>query len=304
MAGTADSSAKDPSVSSDSENHMEEWKQARGVLALYDDRLHDVRKYGFSFLTALLAAEFILVPSQEMLDQVKFAVFAVTLILIAALQLLDKNYQVFQRAAFTRAQVLERKLNLELSEIISARYRSGKVNWLILSVYLLFIVGVLLLGGFVLQPQWVYVGLLLVVAIIVAAVPILVLRLRYVHREEDWTISPLECAKNESVRITLNNMNQKTKIVSGEDVKASDLKGFLFKVPLPIVFQRGELIFEIRSEDGSAVHSMVAKKDIEVYDSYTWIWNTSKVKEGVYQLRPRHWPLPLHRRIIVSGSAR
>ena len=112
----------------DNTNHMEEWKQARDVIKSYDEHLHDLRKYGFSFLTALLAAGAILTPAivesteAQVPNVVKFAVFSVTLLLIAALHLLDRNYRVFQEAAVTRALVLERRLNIELSEVITSMF--------------------------------------------------------------------------------------------------------------------------------------------------------------------------------------
>jgi len=42
--------------------NFKEWEVARNVLKEFDDRIHDLRKYGFSFLTALLAAEALLIP--------------------------------------------------------------------------------------------------------------------------------------------------------------------------------------------------------------------------------------------------
>jgi len=132
----------------DSANHLAEWKQARDVLKHFDEKLHDLRKYGFTFLTGLLAVESILIPTsfvttiEKIPDSAKFAIFTVTLILIIALHLLDRNYVVFQQAANTRAKVLERELNLELSEIISIRYANFGIKNRVLTVYLLFIIGV------------------------------------------------------------------------------------------------------------------------------------------------------------------
>ena len=67
-------------------NYMEEWKVARELLASFDDRLDNLRKYGFSFLTALLTADSILLPGsvpaladKALSDPVKLAVLVVTL---------------------------------------------------------------------------------------------------------------------------------------------------------------------------------------------------------------------------------
>jgi len=39
-----------------------EWQTIRELLFKFDSLVHDIRKYGFSFVTALLTAQAILVP--------------------------------------------------------------------------------------------------------------------------------------------------------------------------------------------------------------------------------------------------
>jgi hypothetical protein len=230
MSQTAIRSAIDPNASYEKESarQLEEWKQARDVLKSFDDHLHDLRKYGFSFLTALFATESILARSSDArsLDpQVKFAVFAVTLLLIAAVHLFDKNYRIYQEAANTRALVLERKLNLELSEDVSVRHRKNRVNLIVATVYVMFIVGVLLLGSFVLEGEQGWIIGLVVFGTVIGVVPIFTLGLHYAYKEgEDWTISPLECARGELVKITLNNLTSKTRVIkqNGERLDFSE----------------------------------------------------------------------------------
>jgi hypothetical protein len=280
-------------LDADNDTHLEEWKQARDLLKSYDDRLHDLRKYGFSFLTALLTAEAILGPTvikqgEALVDNanvLKFAVLAVTLLLIAALHLLDRNYRLFQQAADTRAVVLERRLNLELSEVITARYRIGKITTFVFVVYLFFIFGVLLLGGFVLQPDWGYVGGLALFAIITAIIPPLLLKISYSNKNlpEDWSVSPLESTFDDLFRITLTNMKQNLD---------------------PIIFREGDEMWRINDEDGQEIFRQNATKDTKVIDSYTWTISPKaflkgNLVPGVYQLQPRGWPRPLRRRIIV-----
>jgi hypothetical protein len=277
------------SLDKDSDNHLEEWKKTRDTLQFFDDKLHDLRKYGFSFLTGLFAVGSLLseivpgavVPSTITPEKVKLGVFVVTLMLIIALHLLDKNYRVYQQAAFTRAKVLERKLNLELSEAISVRYRSGRISPNVLAVYILFVGGVTLLGGFILYPNW---GLIkwLVVAAAVALVFIFVQRgsLRLGYREEkfieDWTVSPLECTKNESIGITWNNLTEE----AGNRFKPWDRK-----------------IFEIKDEDGNVVYKKEMPNNLAIYDNHMWVVKpadfTNQGKNGGYTLWPRGWPAPL-----------
>ncbi len=223
----------------ESTNHIEEWKKARDTLQSFDDKLHDLRKHGFSFLTGLFAIGSILseiVPgaadgSTITPEKVKLGVFIVTLMLIVALHLLDRNYRGFQQAAFTRAMVLERKLNLELSEAISARHRKGRIAPNVLAVYFLFIGGVAVLGGFVLYPNRSLI-LWLVGAAVLALLFIIVQNktLRPGWREEafkeDWTVSPLECTKNELIRITWNNLSEEI----GSKFKSLDGDGKIFEI--------------------------------------------------------------------------
>lgn len=84
---------------------MKEWETARGVLKDYDERTHDLRKIGFSFITALLAAQSLLIPnlvpgvasSNALPEFVKLSVLLVTLLLIITLRLIEKMYQLFQQ---------------------------------------------------------------------------------------------------------------------------------------------------------------------------------------------------------------
>ena len=297
---------------SDKATHMEEWKQARYVLKSYAERLHDLRKYGFSFLTALLAAGAILTPAIEkstessVPNEVKFAVFTVTLLLIAALHLLDRYYRFIQEAADARALILERKLNIELSEVITVRYRTNKISTLVFVVYLLFIIGVVLLGVFVLHPEWGLYTILAIFAFITTGIPFLVLSDTENTLKEDWTISPLESFNDEPVRITLTNMtpdpnNRRYIIFQKRNQKYIFFQKQSHK---DIIFKKNTVTWQINDENGKKIYEHKAEATIKVATTFTWIIRPSKFLEGksipgVYQLQPRSWPRPLHRRIIV-----
>lgn len=313
--------------------HMKEWEIARGVLEFFDDKLHDLRKYGFSFVTALLTAEGVLETSEGASASagIKFAVFFVTLILILALHLIDRNYVVFQRAATTRALVLERKLNIELSDIITDRYRIEQVNGCVAAVYILFTFGVLVLGYYSLGMHYVYSVILWVIAIW-ATILTLQLNVSYRwsspkkgrlesalnqvlkglrkllritgrdERKEDWTISPLECSKKHgTVKITLTNLAEPDED-SAIELLGDHGKGKI--VPKPIRFSKDQLLWKITNEESGKVSvSRTANEDIRVYDSRTWILKGEDFGEpGVYQLWPSDWPVPLYRRIIIIGE--
>ena len=41
---------------------QEEWAEARKMLGYFDEKLHDLRKYGFTLITGLLAIQGLLLP--------------------------------------------------------------------------------------------------------------------------------------------------------------------------------------------------------------------------------------------------
>jgi hypothetical protein len=191
-----------------------EWDTARDILNNTDEHMHDLRKYGFTFFTALLATESFLIPNRSanifnvtiLPDEIKVAVLGVTLVLIIALQLIDRNYQVLQEAAATRALVLERTLNLELTEVISLRYNIYHVKMYVGAIYGLFVLGVLVLGGAVLFPNWLLIGILSAVAFIAWISIFLFFNISYPFGYGDWTIDRLECKPGDDIGITVTNL--------------------------------------------------------------------------------------------------
>ena len=125
-------------MSTDSENlSLEEWKQSRESIKEYETKVYELRKYGFTFITALLTAQGLFLPwlpgatttGQELPLQVKFGVLSATALLIIVLRWFDGNYQGFIYAINSRAIVIERLLNLELTEEIQDRFKAS-VLWL------------------------------------------------------------------------------------------------------------------------------------------------------------------------------
>ena len=263
--------ASDKNDDNGNANFLKEWETARNILKDFDAHLHDLRKYGFSFLTALLAAESLLIPtwlpssnSTVLPEHIKVAVLLVDLILIVALQLIDRNYVVFQRAAATRAKVLERILNLELTEVISQRYTKTHVQSYVTGVYAFFTLGVSVLGAAVLYPNYIYIAFLGLVAIIAQILVMIFVRLHYPYGRIDWTLDRLQCNSGDEVGITLTNL-------SGETIE----------------FKQGDIMWQIVKEDDKSVVK-IEKADrllsIKAEDSYTWLWKTDGVKEGIYRV--------------------
>lgn len=249
------------------EHFLKEWEMARSVLNNFDERLHDLRKVGFTFITALLAADAIIFKDSGLdLDQsVKFVVLSLNFGLIVTLLLLDRNYRVFQTAAATRAKVIERKINLELTEVIAQRYNLTNVPDYITGLYIAFTILVLFMGFAVLSETYklglsVVWGIALVIIYIVNST---IHQLKFPFGELDWTLDPLQCKIGEQVEITVNNLGKE-----------------------PIMFKKNTIMWKIlKEDDGSLVDSGGAdNRDILICkdDSFTWFW-TPKI-EGVYRV--------------------
>ena len=270
--------ASDKNDDNGNANFLKEWEVARNILKDFDAHLHDLRKYGFSFLTALLAAESLLIPtwlppsnSTVLPEHIKVAVLLVDLILIVALQLIDRNYQILQTAAATRAMALERILNLELTEVISQRYTTTHVQDYVAGVYATFTLGVSVLGAAVLYPNYIYIVFLGLVAIIAQILAVIFVRLYYPYGKIDWTLDRLQCNLGDEVAITLTNL-------SGETIE----------------FKRSRIMWKVvKEDDGKVVKTKKADElcEIKAEDSYTWLWETDKdldkgviLEPGIYRV--------------------
>jgi hypothetical protein len=265
--------------------------------------------------------------------------------LILALHLIDKSYRVFQKATATRALVLERKLNIELSETIAERHRSERLEYYVSAIYILFVLSVVLLARFSINMQEVGLvvplglGLLALLVIAICTGITFGFNLAYKYGySEDWTISPLECSTKGTIefKVTLSNLGKPVRAKRAKELlkKLGELRGdeellnrleegegLLERLqgksysqktimPEPIHFEDGKLLLEIVNEEIGFSKSKSVEGNIDVYDNHTWILKKEDfskdgepVKPGAYRLRPRGWPLPLHREIIVWDNS-
>ena len=288
---------------------FEEWGRAREILNNADEHLHDLRKYGFTFVTALLTAESLLIPSQSpsstftpvLPENVKIAILSVTLVLIIALQLMDRNYQVLQTAAATRALVLERVLNLQLTEVISMRYNQYHVKRYVIAIYGLFVFGVVALGWVVLFPAWYLMAILLIVAFVAWGSIFKVINLSYPKGPGDWTVDRLECCIGEEIRITLTNLYTATDNKRHPDFQQRGERE-------AISFPPHTVLWSLRKEENKTEIGKYETKDTFVVnggDNYVWLFQVPKeiddadkpghkvpVEEGIYRL---HRVIPVFR---------
>ncbi|MFB0503705.1 MAG: hypothetical protein ACETWE_07725 [Candidatus Bathyarchaeia archaeon] len=269
------------------DNFLKEWETARDVLKAFDDRLHDLRKYGFSFITAFLTASTILFESLS--EPVKATVLGVTLLLIFGLFLMDRNYRVFQKAAATRAEILERVLNIELTEYITHRYKERNIGGFVTTVYLVFILGVQILGLAVLSNSLI----VLAGAVVITCFSILFLSfdypfLGYRYGKIDWMLDRLECEQGEEVRIIVTNIGKKR---------------FAKKE-----FPKGTVMWKLVKE--GETQDLRSEKVGEYFEiaptySFTWILKTNDLDPGIYliyrkTLKKDRPMIPLRRKLRIK----
>ena len=145
---------------------FDEWKEARRQITDLDNTLGGLRKYGFSFITALLAADSILGQATVnavavITPEVKLAVFISTLILVIGLYATDNFYSIVQRGAAARARQIEDHFGKGgLTETISKFY-GQKSLWLYIEfLYVTFAVATEILGTIILYPSGLLIALL------------------------------------------------------------------------------------------------------------------------------------------------
>ena len=195
---------------------VQEWKEARKVLGRYDDNLHDLRKYSFSFIVALLAADGLLSQGSDFPLPVKATIIIATYGLIVAVRLLDKHYRQFQAAASLRAKMLENRLNLDLTTDISIYYNLGSWwNYVQVLYYaLVFLAG--LVGVAVLWPSPT-----LVIAVfeagLLSGILIWAIDLEQINPLADWSVDRFVLKEGDPLRITFTDLDPSDK----EDLRNS-----------------------------------------------------------------------------------
>ncbi len=169
---------------------FDEWKEARRQITDLDDTLAGLRKYGFTFITALLAADSILGQATVnaiavITPEVKLAIFISTLILVAGLYATDNFYGCVQGGASTAvSQIKDQFAKGGLIATISKFY-GQKSLWLYIEfLYITFAHAAEILGIIIFYPSGLLVGLM-TFATLATLVFIYALR-RSVRRANFW----------------------------------------------------------------------------------------------------------------------
>lgn len=255
-----------------------EWQTTRELLFRLDRLVHDIRRYGFSFVAALLTAQAILIPSSQLTSWGKTAVLIITLILILAIAFFEKYYHLLQEAAAQRALILELELNLGLTGTIQDQFNTENIRKYEIFIYFSLIAGTVILGWFVLDllPADILSGVALVICYFIT-------RLKPMKNQEwkglDWCISPIQCKKGDFVEIYVINL-EKTRVYFSKE------KPIAWK----ITDQNYNPIYE---EVGPTI-------ELKQYHTYKWFWDTKNVAPGVYRVFPYGMEKDLRKTIKIT----
>jgi len=190
--------------------HFQEWVSTRAVISAADTNLDAIRKTGITLITALLTANAFLLPGSvsgvsALSESLKFGVLLATLILLGAVAVIDRNYQVLQQAAATRALILERELDLELTEVISQRYTQNNVGLIFHLIYVVLGAAVISLGYFVLGVTPLF-GVLVVIWVAWSALVLLISVNIRSYGGADWSLDKTCLNAGEVFHIMVTNL--------------------------------------------------------------------------------------------------
>lgn len=278
-------------IPSSNEYGIDEWKSAREIFVEVDDHQHDLRKYGFTFLSALIAADSLTILFSGSDDRVVFAVVGVTLLLTVALSLFDRRYELFKHAVAIRAKILETRLNLELTETISYRSRMDNFEGYVFWIYVTFAAVAGIVGIIILYPRLYLLGIVvLITGIAVIALYAISRIMPNLTGLVDWSMDRVVCIQGEKVRITATNLCPN----------------------ISVSFEAKRTLWEIRKEgeakpvfsETSPVEIVIAKEN-----NYSWELLTDNLDPGIYRLFPSNpkeferkglWERPLKRAIVIT----
>lgn len=117
---------------------LEDWKIAQNTIQYFDTIIVDLRKYGFTIITGLLTAEFLLgITEKKFLEIVPITL--ITIILISALFTIDIYFDSLLRSAVRRAVYIEKRLPMNTCFQISAFAEKAGTNTAGILLYGIFI---------------------------------------------------------------------------------------------------------------------------------------------------------------------
>jgi len=256
---------------------VKEWEQTRDVLKTFDDKIHDLRKYGFTFVTGLLAVQGILLPwtpaspTQQpsgIPDEAKLGVLIATILLIIVLRWFDGNYQGYVYGASLRARVIERFVNYELTDQIAVRYQADRLWVAKVVLYAGFTAATIGLGIAILPTHRDWIEYLAIGALFESLLYYFLAsphRLRGSIGQDDWSLDRIRCKANEEVRIMVTNFNTPNSF--GRDGV--------------IRWGRNQKTWEIRDHTDTPMYWEEAQHDINIEPGFSYMWSFIPLEIGL-----------------------
>lgn len=173
-------------------NALEEWQEARSVIARFDNNLHDLRKYGFSFITAVIAADSVIgqasgIGSLIVTPRVKVAIVLTTIVLITALYTIDRFTRSVQYGAELRAMEIEKTLGIGLTTKIREIGNKERAGAFTDGLYYSFIFAATVLGIALVWPDSLLESFL-VIALVAGCVYVALLHLWCLKKSGEWPL--------------------------------------------------------------------------------------------------------------------
>jgi hypothetical protein len=267
---------------------MDEWKEARGILARFDNNLHDLRKYSFTFITALLAANGLLSQSNQdaYVPPIKATVLFATLGLIVGVKLLDQHYRLYEQAASLRARMLEARLDLDITTDIAIYYDVGSWWKYIQGLYYALVLLAGMVGVAILwHTGWV---VWILIAVLVSVSSVWVIDRSHLNAMADWSVDRFVLKSGEPVRITFTNLDPANKENFKDSAKSVASSFRLHWRITEYAKPSGAIIKEDGQAASMPVEQFVVKDRLDIDDLYylgarEWLWK-AEVPEGLYLL--------------------
>jgi len=259
---TQNSSPTSSPPSANADNRMTEWTAARSTIERFDGYTSDLRKYGFTLVTGLLAVSGFLTssPSVALSPGVKLGVILSIMVLVVTLSLLDCQYRFYAKCASVRARILERSLNLDLTNSIAFFKETSVFSDWITRIYIGFAAATFILGWAVIWGDGAQV-LVLLVAFVLAWLIIYVTSLGKLTSVVDWSVDRKVVSAGDPVRITFTNLLDE-------------------KAPVDIYLE-----CTVSGQDGMPPEPL-GKESHELWymGAGDWVWDTDKRLPGLYNI--------------------
>jgi len=281
--------------SDDTGNAFQEWTSARSLIMWYEDKIHDLRKYGFSLVAALLSTTAI--TAMLKMDQSASAILIIlTCVLLIAVYLFDRNYRFYQKAAAGRVKILEPILNIKLSEVLADWYYTQQMFNIVPALYVIFIWITCSLGFFVASEYWPAIAIIGVITTLIIGILFLVVDQNLGEKAGksykkiildkkiqpdnksgesytgDWSVDRITCECGGSIRFTLTN--------TGGSVR-NDNEGKKISSSNSISFHKDDAVLYL-SDNLTAPIYIKAESEVQIPRNfnYSWFWTPEKVHEN------------------------